>query len=62
MKAFILTIVDDADFQRLKHKSAWASRARAQEKATAVVAELMAKEPEWGDTFDVRIEEFEVQQ
>lgn len=62
MKAFILTIVDDADFQRLKHKSAWASRARAQEKASAVVAGLMAKEPEWGDTFDVRIEEFEVQE
>lgn len=62
MKAFLLTIVDDADCQRLKHKSVWASRARAQEKASAVVAELMAKEPEWGDTFDVHIEEFEAQE
>lgn len=62
MKVFIVTIVDDATFQQLKHKSAWASRSRAQENASAVVAGLMAKEPEWGDTFDVRIEEFEVQE
>lgn len=64
MRIFILTIVDDANFQQLEHKSFWTTRVRAEHKAIDEVARLVERDKDHGlgDSFGVRIEEFEVQE
>ena len=64
MKVFIVTIVDDANFQQLKHKSFWTTRVRAEHKAIDEVARLVERDKDHGlgDTFRVTIQEDWVQE
>ena len=64
MRIFILTIVDDANFQQLEHKSFWTTRARAEHKAIDEVARLVERDKDHGlgDTFRVTIQEDWVQE
>ena len=64
MRIFILTIVDDANFQQLEHKSFWTTRVRAEHKAIDEVARLIERDKDHGlgDTFHVTIQEDWVQE
>lgn len=64
MRIFILTIVDDANFQQLEHKSFWTTRVRAEHKAIDEVARLIERDKDHGlgDTFRVTIQEDWVQE
>lgn len=59
---YILTITDQADFNRVRHHSAWASYRGAYQKSQQVVTDLIASEAHYGlgDTFDVDINQMEV--
>ena len=64
MRIFILTIVDDANFHQLEHKSFWTTRVRAEHKAIDEVARLVERDTDHGlgDTFRVTIQEDWVQE
>lgn len=64
MRIFILTIVDDANFRQLEHKSFWTTRVRAEHKAIDEVARLVERDKDQGlgDTFRVSIQEDWVQE
>lgn len=64
MRIFVLTIVDDAYYQQLEHKSFWTTRVRAEHKAIDEVARLVERDKDHGlgDTFRVTIQEDWVQE
>ena len=63
MDVFILTIKDEANFQRLEHKSVWSSYERALEKGKEVVSRLLERDKHlgFGNTYSCDIQSFEVQ-
>lgn len=64
MRIFILTIVDDANFQQLEHKSFWTTHAKAYQKGLEEVTRLIERDKDHGlgDTFRVTIQEDWVQE